>query len=195
MHGGFLLVSTAACWGVRTGCIFFAFYWRHNDHGGVSNHQPHDCLLNGLFRRRSKKTSKLRVTGLCAGNSPGPVNSPHKRPVTRKMFPFDDVIMVAVKVSDEYLTITFTVHEPNCWSHLLFITCGRSTWSVIWPALTEHLNDKCHINALRPRKVAVIFQTTFSNAFSSMKMYEFWLKFHWSLFLEVQLTIFLHWFR
>ena len=29
------------------------------------------CLLNGLFRRRSKKTSKLRVTGLCAGNSPG----------------------------------------------------------------------------------------------------------------------------
>ena len=49
-------------------------------------------LLNRLFRRRSKKTSKLRVTGLCVGNSPGPVNSPHKGPVTRKMFPFDDVI-------------------------------------------------------------------------------------------------------
>ena len=67
--------------------------WRHNDHAGVSNHQPHGCLLNRLFRRRWKKTSKLRVTGLCAGNSPGPVNSPHKLPVTRKMFPFDDVIM------------------------------------------------------------------------------------------------------
>ena len=40
------------------------------------------------------KTSKIRVTGLCAGNSPGPVNSPHKGPVTRKMFPFDDVIMI-----------------------------------------------------------------------------------------------------
>ena len=37
----------------------------------VSNHQPHDCLLNRLFSRRSKKISKLRVTGLCAGNSPG----------------------------------------------------------------------------------------------------------------------------
>ena len=37
----------------------------------VSNHQPHDCLLNRLCRRRSKKTSKLHVTGLCAGNSPG----------------------------------------------------------------------------------------------------------------------------
>ena len=37
---------------------------------GVPNHQPRDCLLNRLFRRRSKKTSKLRVTGLCVGNSP-----------------------------------------------------------------------------------------------------------------------------
>ena len=36
----------------------------------------------------------IRVTGLCVGNSPGPVNSPHKGPVTRKMFPFDDVIML-----------------------------------------------------------------------------------------------------
>ena len=32
--------------------------------------QPNDCLINRLFGRRSKKTSKLRVTGLCAGNSP-----------------------------------------------------------------------------------------------------------------------------
>ena len=45
--------------------------WRHNGRDSVSNHQPHDCLLNRLFRRKSKKTSKLRVTGLCAGNSPG----------------------------------------------------------------------------------------------------------------------------
>ena len=45
--------------------------WRHNGHDGISNHQPQDCLLNPLFRRRSKKTSKLRVTGLCVGNSPG----------------------------------------------------------------------------------------------------------------------------
>ena len=43
--------------------------WRHNERDGVSNHQPHHCLLNCLFRRRSKKTSKLHVIGLCAGNS------------------------------------------------------------------------------------------------------------------------------
>ena len=44
-------------------------------------------------------------------------------------------------------------------------------------------------------KMDAIFQTTFSNGFSWMKMYEFLLKFHWSLFLGVQLTIFQHWFR
>ena len=45
--------------------------WRHNERDVVSNHQLHDYLLNRLFRPRSKKTSKFRVTGLCSGNSPG----------------------------------------------------------------------------------------------------------------------------
>ena len=43
---------------------------RNNGCDGVSNHQPRHSLLNRLFRCRSKKTSKLRVTGLCTGNSP-----------------------------------------------------------------------------------------------------------------------------
>ena len=51
--------------------ILVTLRWRHDERDGVSNHQPHDCLLNRLFRRRLKKTSKLCVTGLCAGNSPG----------------------------------------------------------------------------------------------------------------------------
>ena len=50
--------------------------WRHNGNDGVSNHQPHHCLLNHLFGCRSKKTSKLRVTGLCAGNSLGTCEFP-----------------------------------------------------------------------------------------------------------------------
>ena len=44
--------------------------WHHNGHDGVSNHQPHDCLLKRLFVRRSTKISNLRVTGFYAGNSP-----------------------------------------------------------------------------------------------------------------------------
>ena len=50
--------------------VALTLHWRHNEHDSVSNHQPYDCLLNRLFRRTSKKTSKPRVTGLCAGNSP-----------------------------------------------------------------------------------------------------------------------------
>ena len=44
--------------------------WRRNERHGVSNHPHLDCLLSRLFRRTSKKTSKLRVIGLCEGNPP-----------------------------------------------------------------------------------------------------------------------------
>ena len=44
-------------------------------------------------------------------------------------------------------------------------------------------------------KMAAIWQTTFSNAFSWKKMVEFWFKCHWNLFPRVQLTIRQHWFR
>ena len=49
---------------------YITLRWRHNDRDCVSNHQPHYCLLKSLFGRTSTKTSKLRVTGLCEGNSP-----------------------------------------------------------------------------------------------------------------------------
>ena len=60
-----------------------AFFWLHitDQYGcdGIPNHQPHNCSLNHLFRRRSKKTSKLCVTGLCAGNSPVTSEFPTQR--------------------------------------------------------------------------------------------------------------------
>ena len=49
----------------------YTLHWRHNGHDCVSNHQPYACLRNRLFRCRSKNTSKLRVTGLSLGGSPG----------------------------------------------------------------------------------------------------------------------------
>ena len=64
-------------WGRVTHICVGTFHWRHNELDGVSDHQPRYCLLTCLSRHRLKKTSKLRVTGLCEG----------------KMFPFDDVIM------------------------------------------------------------------------------------------------------
>ena len=44
-------------------------------------------------------------------------------------------------------------------------------------------------------KMAAILQMAFSNTFSWMKIFEFQLRFHWSLFPRVQLTICQHWFR
>ena len=144
----------------------YSLHWRHNDHGGVFNYQSHGCLLNRLFRRRSKKTSKLRVTGHCAGNSPGPVTSPHKGSVTRKMVPFDDVVMCK---TDLFSSVTHLSRSRYIKS--LFLT----HWGL--------------------GKMAAIFQTTFSNAFSWMEVFKFRLTFHWSLFPRVHLTWFLHWFR
>ena len=74
-------------------CIWYSLQWRHNDHDGVSNHQPHDCLLNRLFRRNQRNHQSSASLAFVRGIHRGPVNSPHKGPVTQKMFPFDDVIM------------------------------------------------------------------------------------------------------
>ena len=53
-----------------TSQLVITLQWHHNGFNGISNHQPRDCLLSHFFRCRSKKMSKLHVTGLCAENSP-----------------------------------------------------------------------------------------------------------------------------
>ena len=73
--------------------------WRHNGSDGVSNRQRYDCFLNRLFRRRSKKTSKLRVTGLCEGNSPVTGEFPAQRVSNAENVPIDDVIMLSDNVT------------------------------------------------------------------------------------------------
>ena len=61
--------------------------------------------------------------------------------------------------------------------------------------INPHILMGSGLNTLRARKMAAIFQTTFSNVFSRIKIFKLQLEFHWSLFLRVQLTIFQHWFR
>ena len=114
------------------GKLCYTLHWRHNDHDGVSNHQPLGCLLNRLFRQRSKKTSKLRVTALCVGNSPGPVNSPHKGPVTGKMFPFDDVIMTTAYLAERCQSNVVIGQVKSLLLHsrkILYYLCGIYTFT------------------------------------------------------------------
>ena len=78
--------------------------WRHIELDGVSNHQSHDYLLNRLFRGISKKTPKLRVTGLCARNSLVTGESPAQRASNAENVSIwrrhDDNIHCQVKLSD-----------------------------------------------------------------------------------------------
>ena len=72
---------------------------RHNECDGVSNHRCPDCLLNHLSRYISKKTRKLQSSAsvdLVRGIHRWPVDSPHKGPITQKMFPFHDGIMMHI---------------------------------------------------------------------------------------------------
>ena len=115
--------------------------WRHNEQHSVSNHQPHDCLLNRIFRRRSKKTSKIRVTGLCARNSPGTGGFPAQMASYAEMFPFDDVIMITVNV--DALASVGTRTSPGTgliaetdifswtahWLSIMSINVSWSSWS------------------------------------------------------------------
>ena len=57
-----------------------------NERDGVSNYRRFHCLLNCWFMRRSKKTSKLRVTGLCTGNSPVAGEFPAQKASNGKMW-------------------------------------------------------------------------------------------------------------
>ena len=91
------------CCNLRSYLRFYSLFpesllWRNDGHDGVSNHQPHDCLLNRLFRRRSKNIPNSASLSFVLGIHRWPVNSPHKWPVTRNMFTFDDVIMVALNL-------------------------------------------------------------------------------------------------
>ena len=130
---------------------------------------------------QSKHQSSASLAFVCEIHR-GPVNNPHKWPVTRKMFPFDDVI-----------------NTPNH-STILCIFHGiySSKWTlerfIINASVSDGHGDRSPLNSSLDNMDA-ISQTIFSYVFSCMKSFVFCLKFHWSFSLRVQLTITQHWFR
>ena len=78
--------------------------WRHNGRDGVSKHQPHDCLLN-----QAQINENIKAPRHCFVHR-WPINFPHKWPVARKMFPFDDVIMVTSAKFLTSLPVTVVCH-------------------------------------------------------------------------------------
>ena len=117
---GPMLVREPCYQGWLTNAIIFVLrlplLWRYNERNGVPNHQPHDCLLSRLFRRRSDKTSKFRVTGLCAGNSPETGEFPAQR------------ASIAENVS-----IWWRHHAlPSCHSSAYHFRWGKLWWHHNW---------------------------------------------------------------
>ena len=137
-------------------------HWRHNGHDGVSNHQCHNCLFNRLFWHRSKKTSKLRITGLCAGNSPVVGEFPQKWSVMRKTFPFDDVIMRSYELTG-FLMVTSLMQWIMTQS-LVFRRCrsdlvGFNTITLHWRhnernGVSNHQPHECLLNRLFSRRLS-----------------------------------------
>ena len=72
---------------------FATALWRHNGLDGVSNHQPNHCLLSRYSSADQRKHKSSASLAFMRGIHRRPVNSPHKWPVTRKRFPFNDVFM------------------------------------------------------------------------------------------------------
>ena len=90
--------------------VGFLLRWRHNGHDDVSNHQPLHCILNADQRKHQSSASLAFVRAIHRG----PVNSLHKWPVTRKMFPFDDVIMFCYWRVRLFAVITPFRCETHC---------------------------------------------------------------------------------
>ena len=104
-------------------------------------------FTQSFIQGRSKKTSKLCVTGLCAGNSPGPMNSPHKGPVTRKMFPLmTSSWYFAIDDGNKIVQSTNIAHvNPNMFHYLSL----QLPWNQSW-----HLQ---HIHPLKYVHIFVVF--------------------------------------
>ena len=129
--------------------------WCHDDRDGFSNHWDHDCLINHLFMTKSKKTSKLCVTGLCEGNSPVTGEFPAQR-----------------ASNAENISIWWCNHD-SLWStgdHLKWLLNNMEVYWITGAPLLKHIEAEA--------KFGDILQMTFWNWFSWMKIFAFPFKCH-----------------
>ena len=110
-------------------------------------------------------------------SNPSIQTAPHLISLTNLLFHRLNGLEVKWREDPSFASLTFCAVNPHLVSSY---STGYSTG-----CLTHWGQDK----------MAAISKTVFSNAFSWMEIYEFRSKFHWSLFLRVQLTIFQYWFR
>ena len=114
------------------------FQWRYNQHDYVSIHRRLDFYSNLCSGADQRKHQSSASMAFVRGIHQWPVNSPHKGPVTRKMFPFDDVIMtdkalLHIKCQCSAGTEVCVVNGFQCsihWCWLLFANWAHLGWTI-----------------------------------------------------------------
>ena len=97
-------------------CNPFTLQWRHNGRYSVSNTSlaiVYSTVYSGTDQINHQSSASLAFVW---GIHRRPVNSPHKWPVTRKIFPFDDVIM----------------NYPMCRTICDFVITSCSEFCIVW---------------------------------------------------------------
>ena len=120
--------------------------WRHDKRDGVSDYQPHDCLLNRLFKRRSKKTSKPHVTGLCAGNSPASGDFPAQMASNAENVSFwwrhHDFGKVKARMGLLKAVSVLPKHSHQ-WHQLWSVSWSPSSVEIVWSTCAILVLRKC----------------------------------------------------
>ena len=94
-----------------------------------------------FFLARPKKLLKLCATRLFRGIHRRQGSSPHKGPVTRKMFPFDVVIMLCLRMSWSCINLHCEALHLSVCERKMIITCSGFKL----PTSTEMSVPTCHL--------------------------------------------------
>ena len=91
-----------------------------------------------------------------------PVNSPHKWPVTRKMFPFDDVMMKSLTTDDLAYRSWDSLAGPNAWwnwgqSNFEKITIYKSHHNKIASDIMKDCSQCTDLIHFDPRKLPKVY--------------------------------------
>ena len=140
--------QTASVWSLQ---------WRHNERGGVSNHPHLDCLSTLSSSADQRKYQSSTSLAFARAIHRPPVDCPHKRPVTQKIFSFDDDFVVIHHDIQCKSACRYLVALIKCWWRSLMLPLGhdetvnRSVTTNIFGTDMTHRAHTASFNSLATR--------------------------------------------
>ena len=148
--------GTGVFWDLGNWYTTKTLQWHHNSQDGVSNHLTYRCLLNRLFSADQRKQQSSASLAFVREIPRRPANSPHKWPVTRKFFPFDNVIMSCSPVKYNYEDLRYGRNGHNngvCSLHS--VKSWWAYWAMSCPLKSKysHISQRTRLEYLYKTKV------------------------------------------